>query len=80
MPSIRAGQEQTNGTSRGPESTAHTPTDQRRMPTMHRSKVPMPIPPMVKNRRSEAISLIPWSPLSGSNRRPPLYKSGALAN
>jgi transcriptional regulator with XRE-family HTH domain len=22
----------------------------------------------------------PWSPLSDSNRRPPLYKSGALAN
>ena len=33
-----------------------------------------------KASKTAADQLLTWSPLSDSNRRPPLYKSGALAN
>ncbi|CAG6392303.1 hypothetical protein SCOCK_160085 [Actinacidiphila cocklensis] len=40
--------------------------------------------PMVKRRENGQAKRLawgsPWSPLSGSNRRPTLYKSVALAN
>jgi integrase len=33
-----------------------------------------------KSSKTPSDQLLVWSPLSDSNRRPPLYKSGALAN
>ena len=33
-----------------------------------------------KTSEMASDQLLEWSPLSDSNRRPPLYKSGALAN